>query len=122
MELRRQMASKRPEFVRQESWRYKRVHEAWRKPKGIDSKMRLRVKGWPKVVNVGYRGPAKVRGLHPSGYRDVLIHNLRELESLDPKTDAARIASSVGVKKRIELVKRAKELGIHVLNPSVRVK
>ena len=118
LKLREEIASRRPEFVRQESWRYKRVKPSWRKPKGIDSKMRLCVKGWPKIVKVGYRGPAAVRGLHPSGFREKLVHNVAELERLNPQTDAARIASTVGAKKRMEILVRAKELGIKVLNPT----
>lgn len=117
MELRKALDRKRPEFIRDESWRYKRLKEAWRKPKGIDNKMRLQVKGWPKLVKVGYRGPKAVRDLHPSGLRDVLIHNVKELERLDPKRDGARIASEVGRKKRLEILSRAKKLGIRVFNP-----
>ena len=117
LKLREEIASRRPEFVRQESWRYKRVKPSWRKPKGIDSKMRLRVKGWPKIVKAGYRGPAAVRGLHPSGYRDVLVYNVSDLERLNPETDAARIAHTVGARKRMEILAKAKELGIKVLNP-----
>jgi large subunit ribosomal protein L32e len=116
LKLREEIASRRPEFVRQESWRYKRLKPSWRKPKGIDSKMRLRVKGWPKIVKVGYRGPAAVRGLHPSGFRDVLVYNASDLKRLNPETDAARIAHTVGAKKRMEILAKAKELGIKVLN------
>jgi len=118
LKLREEIASRRPEFVRQESWRYKRVKPSWRKPKGIDSKMRLRVKGWPKIVKVGYRGPAAVRGLHPSGFRDVVVYNASDLERLNPETDAARIAHTVGARKRMEILAKAKELGIKVLNPT----
>lgn len=118
LKLRESIDDKRPKFVRQESWRYERLNEKWRKPKGIDSKMRLRVKGWPKIVRVGYSGPKLARGLHPSGYRDVLVHNLDELKGLNPKQDAARLASGLGAKKRRELIEKAKELGIKVLNPT----
>ncbi|NWG10053.1 MAG: 50S ribosomal protein L32e [Nitrososphaerales archaeon] len=117
LKLRESINDRRPEFVMQESWRYKRIGERWRKPKGIDSKMRLGVKGWPKLVKVGYRGPRVTRGLHPSGYRDVLVNNMNELQGLNSKTDAARLASRLGAKKRSELIGRAKELGIRVLNP-----
>lgn len=117
LELRRKIAEKRPEFVRQESWRYKRIKPSWRRPRGIDNKMRVELKGWPRRVKVGYRGPKLVRGLHPSGYREVLVHNVKELEKLNPEIEAARIAHTVGAKKRGEILKRAKELGIKVLNP-----
>ena len=110
------MSATRPKFVRQESWRYIRLAENWRKPKGIDNKMRKQVSGVPPLVKVGYRGPKKARGLHPSGYKDQLIHNIRYLEKLDPKTDAARIGHSVGRRKRIDIVNKADALGIKVLN------
>lgn len=116
LQVRRRIKQKTPEFRRFESWRYVRIDEQWRKPKGIDNHMRLSVKGWPHLVKIGYRVPKKVRYLHPSGLRDVLVHNMAELELLSPETDAARFASSVGRRKRIEMAKRAKSLGVRVLN------
>lgn len=79
--------------------------------------MRKQKSGWPAIVKVGYRGPRAARGLHPSGYSDNLIHNTAELVKLDPKKDAARIGHTVGKKKRIEIINKAVELGIKVLNP-----
>jgi len=117
VEKRARVKAKKPDFVRQESWRYVRVRESWRKPRGMDSKMRLQKKGWPAIVKVGYRGPSEARGLHPSGYREVLVHNVEELERLDPAKEAARIAHTVGRRKRKDIMERARELGIYVLNP-----
>jgi len=115
--LRRRLKSKKPRFRRQESWRYKRVSEVWRKPDGVDSKMRKKKKGWPKSVEVGYRGPKAARGLHPSGYAEVLIHTVDDVEKVNPKTQAIRIAHTVGARKRIEITARAREKDIHILNP-----
>lgn len=114
---RKKVAQTRPKFVRQESWRYDRLAENWRKPKGKDNKMRKQKSGMPALVKVGYRSPKAARGLHPSGYRDNLIHNSTDLARLDPKIDAARIAHTVGKRKRIEIISKALELGIKVLNP-----
>lgn len=114
---RKKVAQTRPRFIRQESWRYDRLAENWRKPKGKDNKMRKQKSGMPALVKVGYRSPKAARGLHPSGYRDNLIHNASELVRLDPRRDAARIAHTVGKKKRIEIINKAIELGIKVLNP-----
>lgn len=114
---RKKVAQRRPKFIRQESWRYDRLAENWRKPKGKDNKMRLQKSGMPAIVKVGYRGPRASRGLHPSGYSDNLIHNTTELAKLDPKKDAARIGHTVGKRKRIEIINKALELGIKVLNP-----
>ncbi len=117
LKLRERMKRKRPRFVRQESWRYVRVKENWRRPRGIDSKMRLKVKGWPRCPEVGYRGPRAVRGLHPSGFEEVLVHNVEELQKVDPERQAVRIAHTVGGRKRAEIIAEAERLGITVLNP-----
>jgi large subunit ribosomal protein L32e len=114
---RKKVAQTRPRFIRQESWRYDRLAENWRKPKGKDNKMRKQKSGMPALVKVGYRSPKAARGLHPSGYRDNLVHNITELAKLDPKRDAARIAHTVGKKKRIDIINKALQLGIKVLNP-----
>lgn len=116
LKLRRQVKAGKPDFVRQESWRYKRVKPNWRKPKGIDSKMRKQEKGWPKLVKIGYRGPRAARYLHPSGFYDKLVHNVDDLKNLDPKRDAARIAAAVGKRKRNEIIESARNLKIKVLN------
>lgn len=108
---------KKPKFRRQESWRYKRLKENWRKPKGLDNKMRKKVKGWPPSPNVGYRTQKMIRGLHPSGFKEVRVFNIEDLDKIDPKTEAIRIAHTVGARKRIEIVNRAKEMEIHILNP-----
>jgi len=115
---RKEVSDKRPAFVRQESWRYVRIHPEWRKPKGVDSKMRRQDKGWPALVRVGYRGPAESRGLHPSGHYEVLVQRVVDLDSLVPGRDVARIGGGVGAKKRQSILERATELGIRVVNPT----
>jgi large subunit ribosomal protein L32e len=107
----------KPDFRRPESWRYRRLRESWRRPRGTSNKVRLEKRGWPRRVKVGYRSPRRVRGLHPSGLQDVLIHNLKELEALDPKTQGARLAAGLGRRKREAILARARELGIRVFNP-----
>lgn len=115
--VRRRVKGRKPDFRRQESWRYKRLEKSWRKPRGLDSKMRRGVKGWPKSVAIGYRGPKEARGLHPSGYVEVLVRNVDDVSGVDSETQVIRIAHTVGARKRVEVLARAEEMGIRVLNP-----
>ena len=113
----RELKRRRPEFVRQESWRYVRLKPNWRRPRGKDSKMRLQRSGWPPLVKVGYRTPRKYRDLHPSGYKEVLVYRVEDLAGLDPNIHAVRIAGGVGRLKRIRIMEEAERLGLKVLNP-----
>ena len=113
---RNRMSRKRPAFKRQNWFRYKRLGDKWRRPRGIHSKMRRHFKYRIPVVRSGFRGPASVRGLHPSGFEEVLVNNPKEIDNVDAKTQAIRIASTVGDKKREMIVTKADELGIRVFN------
>ena len=110
---------KKPKFEKQESWRYKRVKKSWRRPRGIDSRMRQKKKGLPKSVNVGYKGPKETRNLHPLGYREVLVHNLKELGMVNPDEEIVRIGHTVGARKRSQIIDNAETLGITIINPQV---
>jgi large subunit ribosomal protein L32e len=113
---RNRMSHKRPTFKRQNWFRYKRLGEKWRRPRGIHSKMRRHFKYRIPVVQIGFRGPASVRGLHPSGFEEVMIQTPKEVDNVNPEVQAIRIASTVGDKKREVIVKKADKLKIRVFN------
>ena len=100
-----------------EWFRYKRLSRSgWRAPHGMDSKQRRNYRYRGSLVRVGHGKVAEARGLHPSGFREVMVHNIKDLESIDPETQAARIGRTVGGRKREHIHARADELGIRVLN------
>jgi large subunit ribosomal protein L32e len=110
---------KKPDFVRRDSSRYSKLGkkrkklQKWRGAKGRHNKIRLKRKGYPVAPGVGYKAPrkefGKIKGLTP-----VLVHNLNELESLDKSSIA--VIARVGAKKKIEMLKKASDLGINVHN------
>ena len=115
--LRAAQKKKTPSFRRTEWFRYKRLSRSgWRAPHGMDNKQRRNYRYRGSLVRVGHGKVAEARGLHPSGFREVMVHNLNDLESIDPETQAARIGRTVGGRKREHIHARADELGIRILN------
>ena len=115
--LRAEQKKKTPSFRRTEWFRYKRLSRSgWRAPHGMDSKQRRNYKYRSALVRVGHGKVAVARGLHPSGFREVMVQNTTDLEIIDPETEAARVGRSVGGRKREQIYSRADELGIRVLN------
>lgn len=119
IELRKKMNRKRPSFRRVESWRYKRVKDSWRKARGIDSKTRKKKKLGVKSPTIGYRGPKKVRGLHPSGYIEVRVTTLEDLQNLNKNKHVIKISSKLGARKRIALTDYCQKRGFKILNLGV---
>lgn len=103
-------------FQRQCLHSKKKLKDAWRRPRGLTSKQRKQYKAKGAHPQAGYGSPVAVRGMHPSGYFEVLVNTPAELEGLNPEEQAVRIASGVGKRKRIEIQQKALEAGLKVLN------
>jgi large subunit ribosomal protein L32e len=117
LKKRAKVAENRPEFLRQEYGMRKRLRTGWRKPRGIHSKMRYKMRYRRPMVSIGYAGPKLSKGLHPSGFREVHVFNVNDLSKIaDADQQAARIGHGVGGRKRELIIKKADELGIRVLN------
>ena len=116
LKMRSEQSKKQPKFSRQELFSYRRLSKTgYRKPKGDDSSMRKNRKYRSPMARVGYGKVAAARGLHPSGFEEVLVHKADHLDGLDPERQAVRIGSSVGNRKRARIHARADELGLRVL-------
>jgi large subunit ribosomal protein L32e len=107
----------RPRFQRRGVHEKKRLADVWRKPKGRHNKLRRQIKAKGRLPRPGFGSPAAVRGLHPCGLSDILVHNEGMLLPLDPAVHAVRIAGGVGMKKRMGIQRKAMEAGLRILNP-----
>jgi|TARA_B110000263_G_scaffold246403_1_gene257408 large subunit ribosomal protein L32e len=117
LKIRATQKKKQPAFRRQEWFRYKRLsHSGWRKPTGYQSKQRLNMKYRSPMARIGFGKISAVRGLHPSGFKEVLVHQISDLESVNPELQAIRIGSTVGNRKRLTIHDRADDLGVRILN------
>ncbi|WFD02281.1 60S ribosomal protein L32 [Malassezia obtusa] len=111
-------------FKRHQSDRFKRVSESWRKPTGIDNCVRRRFKGTQAMPKIGYGSNKKTRHLLPNGFRRFVVKNPSDVELLlmHNNTFAAEVAHNVSSKKRIEILEKAKVLGVRVTNANARVR
>jgi large subunit ribosomal protein L32e len=118
MRVRVLMERREPKWMSMDEWRFLRVahRESWRRPKGDDNKIRLEIKGYPKRVKIGYGKPRLVRNLHPTGFKLVIVHRPEDVDKVDPTKEAIVIGRTVGLRKRVEIVRRAIERGVRVIN------
>lgn len=110
---------KKPKFIRQQWFQFKKLGKKWRRPKGRHSKLRKSLGYRPPKPKIGYGTPKKIRGLHPSGFVERLVHRPSDLENIDAEKEAIRIAHGVGKKKKMEIIGIADEKGIRVLNRGI---
>eukprot|EP00903_Cladosiphon_okamuranus_P013554 g12625.t1 len=111
-------------FARHQTDRFMRIkNSSWRKPKGIDGRVRRRFKGCLPMPNVGYGSDKRTRNLLPNGFYKFLVHNVKELDLLlmHNRKYAAEIAHNVSSRKRKEIVERAGQLHIRVTNAGAKL-
>ena len=98
-------------FLRRDWFRYgkfkRKKKQKWKKPTGRDNKMREKRKGYPAVVSIGYK--------KPKNPQVVVIRNIKELEKIKSKKI---IVGKISKKNRAEIIKKAEENEIMILNKS----
>lgn len=122
LRVRAQLKKKKPNFRRSGFWRGGPLKQGYRRPKGIDNKLRMKLKSKPKMINIGYSSPKHVRGLHSSGLRPHIINCIADLNNLKPKIDIVIVAGSVGAKKKKEIIDEAKKRKLKIANPNIKQK
>jgi large subunit ribosomal protein L32e len=103
-------------FKRDGYGKKRQLSDSWRKPRGQHNKQREQKKAKGALPKPGFGSPIAVRGMHPSGFFEVLISSVKELEGIDPKTHAVRIGATVGERTRSGLQEKALGAGFKVLN------
>lgn len=119
LEIKNKLKSRKPNFRRHDSHKKVRVSASWRSPKGHQSKQRLNRRGYARGVATGYGSPKEVYGLTRDGLTQNVISSVKELESLNPKTDGIIVSRTLGNRKRVDVVKAATEKKFAILNINV---
>ncbi len=116
MKLKRENRKKKPAFKRQEQDFEIHLKNAWRRPRGRHSKLRKHEKGRGAHPSSGYCSPSAVKGLNRLGFQEVRVFTPADLEFLEPEKHSVVIGSSVGKKKRMDILKKASEMKLRVEN------
>ncbi len=126
MVTKREANKKHPQFLRPNYGRKsrERIGLAWRRPRGIDNKKRTKIAYMGASPNIGYGTPASVRHLHPTGRKEVLVHNMEQMKTaiaadVTGAKYAIRISAGVGKRKKTELMAVAINAKAFVLNPKI---
>jgi large subunit ribosomal protein L32e len=116
---------RRAAFLRPHADRWERLGKTgWRRPKGIDSRVRRRWNGQRPMVKVGYGSNKATRHQRPNKFYTFLVHNVADVDLLlvNNRTYAAEIGHAVSFKTRKEILSRAQQLDVKVTNPNARVR
>jgi len=115
LELRKELKSKKPKFVRQQGHGLKKLSKSWRAPKGMHSKLRKKLRGHLKQPSRGYSSPKAVRGFSSNGFKPVVLTNENQIDTLE-KNEGIIISKRLGERKRLQIFKKIKEKNLTVLN------
>jgi len=112
-------------FARHQSDLFMRIRDSsWRKPKGIDGRVRRRFKGALPMPSIGYGSDKKTRNIHPNGFKSVVVANVADIEMLmmHNRTYAATVAHSVSSRVRRQIIERAEQLAVRVTNAAAKLR
>ena len=116
LQIRQKMKSRKPVFIRQDNPKRPKLKDVWRKPKGVHSKIRHHFKGRRKMPSPGYKSPAEVKGLHATGLEMIRVATSEGVSKIKKDTQGIIIPRNVGKRKRLEILKKARELNVKVLH------
>ncbi|KAK5974257.1 Ribosomal Protein Large subunit [Trichostrongylus colubriformis] len=106
-------------FKRHESERYHRLKPNWRKPKGIDNRVRRRFRGMRAMPTIGFGSDKRTRFVLPCGYKKVLDLDMLLMQSF---RYIGEVAHTVSAQSRKAIVERAAQLNIKLTNGHARIR
>lgn len=116
LEVRKAVKGRKPNFrIQNSNDPKKRFVHRWKRPKGLQSKMRERRKGNPKYIEPGYGSPAAVRGATAEGLFPVVVRNISDLGKVKDG-EGVIISATVSVRNKVLIAKAAAERKLKLLN------
>lgn len=92
-----------------------KLEKKWRHPRGKHAKIRLSRNGHGLIPKVGYGSKQNEKGLI-GRLKPVILHSSKDLEDFDTNNCIGLISNSVGLRNKVDIVKKAEENRIKLLN------
>jgi len=118
LKIREKIKSRKPKYLRQDAHRVKKLDKKWRRPRGMHSKMRKRLKSYRRNPEIGYGSPKEVKYLNKEGLMPVLIKSKKDIESAN-ENNILIISRTIGLRKKLEILRQVKSKGLKVENIEV---
>ena len=116
LEVRKAIKGRKPNFqIQNSNDPKKRFPGRWKRPKGLQSKMRERRKSNPKYIEPGYGSPAAVRGATAEGLFPVVVRNVSDLGKVKDD-EGVIISATVSMRNKLGIAKAAAERKLKLLN------
>ncbi len=95
-----------------------KMSPSWRRPRGIDCRVRRQYRGNKPLVKCGYGQNLKTKYILPNGFKKFLIRCPADLEVLlmNNRIYCGELAHNIGAKTRKVIVQRAAELNVKLTN------
>ena len=95
-----------------------KIRESYRKPRGIDNRMKRQFRGNKPLVKVGYGTKVEHKHILPNGFKKFLIRNEKDVEVLlmNNRVFCGELAANLSAEKRKKIAKRAAELNVRLTN------
>ncbi|MCF7871825.1 hypothetical protein K9L97_02215 [Candidatus Woesearchaeota archaeon] len=106
-------------FLRKDTHKKTKVGMKWRKPKGLQNKKRLHVKGHAATVKPGYGTEKTKKNTNKQGLLIVSVNKIEELKTINPKTQTITIPN-LGRKNKTQIIEEAKKLNITIQNLNLK--
>ena len=118
LKIREKIKHRKPKYLRQDAHRVKKLDKKWRRPRGMHSKMRKRLKSYRRNPEIGYGSPKEVKYLNKEGLMPVLIKSKKDIENAN-ENNILIISRTIGLKKKLEILRQVKSKGLKVENIEV---
>ena len=89
-------------FLRHEFHDFAKLKATWRRPRGIDNRLRRRFRGQAKMTKIGFGSDNKTKFVLPNGFKKFLVNNISDLEVLlmNNRTHCAELSRTLSSKNR----------------------